>query len=138
MPVMGEAAVVRLREWQCTQPTLSNSAEPRVAAADKGAGVGGADRRMKFANCTMSEVPPSLVEIGSSGVGLKTQPGTAERSLVKPSLLTPCSTLYASPAKKVSDLFCAFQPNLVTVPSLPLVLRRPLMPSAALAEAFAA
>src|SRR5262245_12653333 len=48
----------------------------------------------------------------------------------------PISTLYASPEKISSDLFCAFQPNRVTVPSLPLVLSRPEMPSWFLAVEF--
>src|SRR5258706_525495 len=92
MPVSGDAAVVRFREWHCTQPTLSKSAEPRVAEAESAAGVGGASMRAKLAKCTTSDAP-SLLDSGSSGVALKTQPGTPERSLVKPSLVTPCSTL---------------------------------------------
>src|SRR6266700_3852829 len=37
----------------------------------------------------------------------------------------PCSTLYASPENKSSDLFCAFHPNRAIVPSLPLLLVTP-------------
>ena len=37
----------------------------------------------------------------------------------------PISTLYASPEKSSSDLFCAFHPNRATVPSLPLLFAWP-------------
>jgi hypothetical protein len=53
-------------------------------------------------------------------------------SSAKSSFETPCSTLYASPAKIRSDFFCAFQPKRATVPSLPERFRTPLMPSDAL------
>lgn len=66
------------------------------------------------------------------------QPGVSSRFCGKRSLLTPISTLYASPENINKDLFCAFQPNRVIVPSLPLRLGNPEIPSAALAEAFAA
>src|SRR6516162_7932887 len=42
----------------------------------------------------------------------------------------PISTLYASPANITSDLFCAFQPKRVMVPSLPLRLGYPEIPRA--------
>jgi len=51
------------------------------------------------------------------------------------SFVTPCSTLYASPAKIDSDLFCAFQPNRVMEPSLPLRLKCPPIAAAALCAA---
>jgi len=54
MPVNGESSVVRLREWHCTHPMLSNSADPFCADADMGYGVGGAARRMKSAKLTTS------------------------------------------------------------------------------------
>src|SRR5262245_44729336 len=50
----------------------------------------------------------------------------------------PISTLYASPEKRRSDLFCAFQPSRVIVPSLPLRLGRPAMPRELLAAPLAA
>ena len=40
----------------------------------------------------------------------------------------PISTLYASPENTISDLFCAFQPKRVIVPSLPVRFGRPEMP----------
>jgi hypothetical protein len=50
---------------------------------------------MKLANPTTSVIgsSPWPVLTSSSGVGLNTQPATAERSLVNTSLETPCSTL---------------------------------------------
>ena len=47
------------------------------------------------------------------------QLGVSSRSLWKSSLVMPISTLYASPEKRVSDLFWAFQPKREMVPSLP-------------------
>src|SRR5580698_833153 len=76
--------------------------------------------------------------VASSGDPLKTQPGTALRSLGKFSFDPPCSTLSASPTKISRDLFCAFQPKRVMVPSLPLVLKTPPILSAALADCVAA
>src|SRR6478609_12204438 len=67
----------------------------------------------------------------SSGVKLVAQPPVV-LSLVKSSLVMPISTLEASPENISIDLFCAFQPNLVMVPSLPLVLKRPVIPAALL------
>jgi len=45
------------------------------------------------------------------------------RSFGKSSLVMPISTFSASPAKMSSDLFWAFQPKRVIVPSFPLVLK---------------
>src|SRR5579872_4501022 len=74
----------------------------------------------------------------SSGVLLKTHPATADRSLGNNSLETPCSTFSASPEKIKSDLFCAFQPKRVIVPSLPLVLKVPAIPRVAFNAALVA
>src|SRR5580765_6040570 len=108
---------------------------------------GAAVRRMKMANLITSLDVPRFVALKcvmSSGVALMRQfagrpvvvssPGSG-RSCVNASLLTPCSTLYASPAKITSDLFCAFQPKRLIVPSLPLWLKVPLVPNV---PAFAA
>src|SRR5579864_6585280 len=46
-------------------------------------------------------------------------------SLGKSSLVTPISTFDASPANISNDLFCAFQPKRVMVPSLPFLLKFP-------------
>ncbi len=115
-------------------------------------GVGGAGIRINNANLITSLDVPRFVALKcvmSSGVALMRQfagrpkppvpslpssPGSG-RSCVNASLLTPCSTLYASPAKITSDLFCAFQPKRLIVPSLPLWLKVPLVPNA---PAFAA
>ena len=70
-------------------------------------------------------------------VGGSVSPGLA-RSTENSSLVTPISTLYASPANISSVAFCAFHPNFVMVPSLPLRLGRPEMPKARLAPASAA
>src|SRR6266403_312187 len=86
--------------------------------------------------------PGSTCEL-SSGVALKRQstgsisPELA-RSSANNSLVTPISTLYASPANSSSVAFCAFQPNRVMVPSLPLRLGRPEIRNACLALALTA
>ena len=61
----------------------------------------------------------------SSGSGLVAHPVPGTFSILKSSLVIPNSTFAASPAKSSSDLFWAFHPNFVTVPSLPLRLRTP-------------
>src|SRR6476620_7578904 len=112
------------------QPTLLNRVDPLLIEVDDDAGVGGAARRMKAAKLITSPdislavpvVPPVLglvICVASSGRRLKMQPACSDRSLPKPSLVTPCSTLYASIPKISSDLFCAFQPKRVIVPSFP-------------------
>src|ERR1700722_11325881 len=117
-----DAAVVSDVEWHSAHPTLLNKLLPFGAADACGAGCGGADNRAKIAKFTTSDDMVDAVPNGrrvfgsrstveSSGVALKTQPGTAERSFGNISFETPCSTLYASPANTSSDLFCAFQPN---------------------------
>ena len=101
-----------------------------------GAGVGGASIRMKSAKASMSERTAVLgLEAGvglgvklsvSSGVALKRQPGVSSRSWGKSWFVTPISTLYASPAKMIRDLFCAFHPKRVIVPSFALMFALPL------------
>jgi len=54
--------------------------------------------------------------------------GVSSRAVGNWSLVIPISTLYASPAKIASDLFCAFQPKRVIVPSFPLRLGMPPIP----------
>src|SRR5580692_12226169 len=109
MPVKMEGPVERVGEWQRLQPIALNWAAPFNVDAVEGAGVGGAERRLKAAKFTMSEdisdsVPTAVPKLGLRGLGLsrlvassgdplKTQPGTALRSLGKLSLDTPCSTL---------------------------------------------
>lgn len=90
-------------EWQSAQPMLLKAADPFCVEVVGAAGAGGADKRANAAKFTMSEdiseaVPLELPEpfcmfVASSGEPLKTQPGTAERSLGNSSLATPCSTL---------------------------------------------
>jgi hypothetical protein len=105
-------------------------------------GVGWSRKFMKFAKSSMSSASGSVLfdaVIESFGVfAYLLQPGVSSRFCGKRSLLTPISTLYASAENINKDLFCAFQPNRVIVPSLPLRLGNPEIPSAALAEAFAA
>src|SRR5215472_10072713 len=113
-------------------------------------GMGGARKRMKAANLS----GPLMASTGVAASGFAVSLGTvanwqlyvSSRSWEKSSFEMPCSTLYASPAKISSDVFCAFQPKRVTVPSLPLVLGepvilmrlgRPPMPSVALPLAVA-
>src|SRR5437588_4035424 len=149
MPVNGEVAVTSLSEWHSTQPILLNKVCPFVADGVNGTGTGTALRRINAPKFTVSEEiwlasSPAVGPVGtikwvlSSGVTLKTHPRMADRSLGKSSLATPCSTLDASPEKISSDLFCAFQPKRVMVPSLPLVLKRPAMPRDDLRAPFAA
>src|SRR6516225_12171394 len=117
------------------------------------AGVGGASIRMKLAKASMSERTAVLeggVEAGvklsvSSGVALKIQPGVSSRSWGKSWFVTPISTLYASAANLRRDLFCAFQPKRVIVPSFALRFALPLrcalawpeMPNPAFADVLA-
>src|SRR5580698_3189462 len=109
MPVNADAAVVRLAEWQRLQPMVLKLFDPLVMDCVGAAGVGGASKRMNTAKFTRSEdisdkVPVVVPKFGllglplsmllrSSGVALKTHPAVVLRSLVKPSLVTPCSTL---------------------------------------------
>src|ERR1700733_1288512 len=90
-----------------------------------GAGAGGARKRMKLVKFCVTLVIPPLDElvsksVTSSGSLLKLQPEAMAifRSVGNNSLVTPISTLYASPENISMDLFCAFHPNLVMVPSL--------------------
>ena len=100
-------------------------------------GVGGAERRINAAKLTTSESAPVTL-VKSSGVALNAHPVTSTRSFGKASFDTPCSTLYASPEKIKSDLFWAFQPKRVTVPSLPEVFNLPPIPNGVLCERVAA
>src|SRR5215467_8917209 len=133
--------------WQALQPIFENTCCPRdtvavddveaddvdedvgAAGALEPAGVGGSSIRMKAAKLvTSSEMPDarltpldwSVKLVLLSGKLLNWQFGLSSRSFGKPRLVTPCSTLYASAANIHKDLFCAFQPNRVMVPSLPL------------------
>src|ERR1041385_6495346 len=129
---------------------VPNSACPRRAEAPRGRqlfwlvkksqGCAGALSRMKIVKFSIREEiwlasSPAVGPVGmitcvlSSGVELPAHPELV-LSLVKSSLVMPISTLEASPENISMDLFCAFQPNLVMVPSLPLVLKRPLIPAA--------
>src|SRR5260370_37636436 len=136
-----DAAEVSDGVWQRAQRMLLIRALPFTSEAEEVVGVGGAVIRMNAAKLTVSAayaeaglagaLPLTVMFVASSGVALKTQPGTAERSFMNTSLATPCSTLYASPAKMSNDLFCAFHPKRVTVPSLPIVFSFPWMPRAA-------
>src|SRR5579859_5841575 len=132
MFVKTDAAVVSEVLWHRLHPMLLNSDCPFSSDEVCVVGTGGAERRMNAAKLIMSEgvvLPPEPMLVWSSGVALNTQPAVTPRSFGKTSFDTPCSTLYASPAKISSDLFWAFQPKRVTVPSLPLVFRRPPIPS---------
>src|SRR5258708_40201832 len=104
-----DSSVTRVWVWQSVHPIDWKSEAPLSSDDVLVVGFGGADSRMKAAKFTVSDdiwlavpvrPPPTglwmLVE--SSGVRLTSQFAT-ERSLEKSSLLTPCSTLYASPAK---------------------------------------
>src|SRR5580658_6935254 len=97
-----DAAVVWVVTWQAAQPMLTNWFEPWTVALLLAAGAGGAERRMKPAKLTMSDEKSDAgllllrvfsSAVASSGVGLKTQPCVSSRSLLKSSLVTPCSTL---------------------------------------------
>src|SRR5262249_6366466 len=131
---------------------VPNRALPRKAEAPSGwqlfwlvkksHGTAAALRRMKIVKFSIREEiwlasSPAVLPVGmmtwalSSGVGLVAHPPLV-RSLVNSWWGIPISRLEASPENISMDLFCAFQPNLVMVPSLPLVLNRPAMPAALL------
>src|SRR5262249_25193882 len=120
--------------WHSLHPTSLNAASPRASLAPNGAGWGGAEKRMKFADCSQAASTNSGFEklpLGSFGslpspvlttsFGCEPRPHASSSTFCVgfSSLVMPFSTTYASPAKTKSDLFCAFQPNLVIVPSLP-------------------
>src|SRR6266702_2188722 len=96
-----------------------------------GEGVGAARKRMKNANFSISLIASrgfkASVWVKSLGVVANWQVGVSSRSVWNSSLVMPCSTLYASPENKSSDLFCAFHPNRAIVPSLPLLLLMPVI-----------
>ena len=109
------------------------SCRPLMMDGLSGAGVGGARNRIKTANNSTSGRKASGVVasklVRSSGSGLKTHPCVSSRSWGNSSFVTPCSTLYASPENIMRDLFWAFHPNRVIVPSFPLRFSRPLIPN---------
>src|SRR6516165_7413762 len=116
--------------WQRAQPIIPKAARPLTIEGVSGAGAGGANIRIKFANASMSERTAVLgvaVKFSvSSGVALNRQLGVSSRSCGNSWLVTPISTLYASDAKIRRDLFCAFHPKRVIVPSFALRLALPL------------
>jgi len=70
----------------------------------------------------------------SSGVAFSKQElGGLPRSSGKISLVTPCSTRYASAANRSNDLVCAFHPNRVIPPSRASRFGRPSIPNLAFA-----
>ncbi len=76
-----------------------------------GAGAGGARKRMKVAKFCVTLVAPPIEELVSEvrddplAQLLKLQPVTMFRSVGKSSLVTPISTLYASPEKIRNQLY---------------------------------
>jgi len=120
--------VVSIGVWQSAQPIAEKSWRPRpIEAVPPGVstdGCGGARNVMKKANFWMplstSGAPAPSRFVTSFGIVTSGQDAASSRSVWKSSLVMPCSTLYASPAKRSSDLFCAFQPKRAMVPSLPL------------------
>ena len=127
-------AVVNEGVWQWTQPILAKVTRP--FSLDGVASAGGASIRMKLAKASMSEMTavfeaPGVAGVGvklsvSSGVALKRQPDVSSRSCGNSWLVIPISTLYASPANMRRDLFCAFHPKRVMVPSFALRFTFPL------------
>src|ERR1700676_1728310 len=130
------APVVSEGVWQWTQPIVAKVARPFSLDGVAGAGEGGASIRIKLAKASMSERTavfelPEVAGVGeklsvSSGVALKIQSGVSSRSCGKSWFVTPISTLYASLANRRSDLFCAFHPKRVMVPSFALRFTFPL------------
>src|SRR5271163_2005410 len=130
LPVVSEGV------WHWAQPISANVLRPFSLDGVAGAGVGGASIRMKSANASMSErtagfeLPVDgevVVKLSvSSGVALKRQPGVSSRSCGKSWFEIPISTLYASPANMRRDLFWAFHPKRVMVPSFALGFTFPL------------
>ena len=132
--------------WHSAQPTALevNNVRPAVMDAAETApneltGAGGARKRIKLTKFTtplLVSCDPSVVR--SSGVPLNWHAAVSSRSWGNDSLVTPCSTLYASAAKIMRDLFWAFQPKRVMVPSLPFRFSWPEIPSACLAVGIGA
>jgi len=70
---------------------VPNNALPLSSEGVLVVGAGGAANRMKAAKLTVSAMAPppvGLIFVESSGVGLNTQPATADRSFGNPSLET--------------------------------------------------
>src|SRR5712664_1479193 len=101
-------------------PFAMDAAPPGVS----GEGVGAARNRMKNENFSMSLNAligaVAVVSVTLFGTVANWHVEVSSRSVWNSSLVMPCSTLYASPENKRSDLFCAFHPNRAIVPSLPL------------------
>src|SRR5580692_9082678 len=95
---------------------VASTAAVEVAIAETG--VGGARKRIKAektVTSSYSAVPVKLKLKMSCGLAVGEQLGVSSRSLGNTRLVMPISTLYASPEKVVSDLFCAFHPKRVTL-----------------------
>src|SRR5258705_13678536 len=119
--------------WHSAQPVLANVSRPRlIESAPPGLsaeGVGGARKRMNSVKrsielSTAAGVAPSRVA-SLLGTVATLQASVSSRSVGKAPLVMPISTLYASPEKISSDLFCAFQPKRPVVPSLPFLFGWP-------------
>src|SRR5438874_9947881 len=107
-------------------PFAMDAAPPGVS----GEGVGGARKRMKKPNFSMSLIASraagAVVSVMLFGSVANRQLGVSSRSVWNSSLVVPCSTLYASAEKRDSDLLCAFHPNRVILTSLSLLLLMPM------------
>src|SRR5258708_3718866 len=127
--------VVQEGVWHSAQPTSTNFCLPFAMdvapPGESGEGCGASRKRMKNANFSIALITSvgvvASVLVTSFGTAANWQAGFSSRSVWNSSLVMPISTLYASPEKRSSDLFCAFQPNRAIVPSLPLLLVMPGM-----------
>src|ERR1700758_538393 len=130
LPVVSEGV------WQWAQPTFVKVARPFTVDGVSGAGVGGANMRMKLEKASMSEMTAGLEVAATVGVvvkvsvafglAVKRQAGLSSLSCGNSSFEIPISTLYASLANKSRDLFCAFHPKRAMVPSFALWFAAPL------------
>src|SRR3984893_16455700 len=130
LPVVNEGV------WQWAQPTFVKVARLLTLDGVSGAGMGGAKMRMKLVTASMSEMTAGLevaapvgavVKLsGSFGVAMKRHAGVSSRSCGNSWFEIPISTLYASLDNMSRDLFCAFHPKRVMVPSFALRFAFPL------------
>ena len=125
----GLAPVVKVGVWQWAQPISTNSRDTRFTVLSLGPRAGGARNIMKLAKLvgssnTAASVSPPMWKVSLGGADGE-QLGVSSRSVGNRKFVMPISTLYASPAKISSDLFCAFQPKRLTVPSLALRFSAP-------------
>ena len=132
--------MVKVAVWQFAQPMLTNWFEPLHHGVIDGSATWGSQEAHEERK--LGGIVEQVHASGGShvecvvGAAVGEHCGVSSRSLGNTRFVTPCSTLYASPAKTCRDLFCDFHPKRVTLPSFPLRFSLPEMPRPDLPPAF--